>query len=891
MVLKYLSVLFTILITNVLYAQTNKTQNIQPQMSAACDSVLSNNSALIGISYISDDATDYIGSASLNKKVVTNVDIADLPEAVDSLESEYRNTLEDVVTTPHAITLTNTIEPIASIQKKLVKLKELIQLKLNDISKYKVTEKKDDEKKLRTLIQKLEFTAENLVTETYLNSYFRERVNKLVKNAQNLNSLERVILDDWTREFANFDNELKNNPLLVKSDLDYGAFRYDKIKIEHFYPALLESLHRAKENFAELVNNPKSPTYKNTVYPLTYIDQDLERVGTLLYLYHSNNGSAEIRAELTNLVKMISAKSLEFSSSIFTNEVYYNRVKAVAKAGGLNPARQKQVDNLLKSFEESGIGLAPAERAHFLTLKKELSDIQTDYVNNTTEQNTLKNFHVIVTDPAELTGIEPSVVDRAKKNAEELKIQGWAFDSEIDTLFAIYEYAESDDLRKKYWMARNAKNNNGDEFDNTENVKKIVKNLHEIAQLLGYKHHAQRTLSINRMAKTPERVMKFLDDLLEKVKPKADQDLKELMNYKFKVTGDNSPLKPWQVSYWIARYKEEKYNFDDRKLKPYFEANRVQEGAFKVANKLYGLEFTERPDLPVYNPTVKVFEVTRREQKIGLMYVDLYSRRGEKRGGAWMNVLSPQDRTKKGERIPPIVSINANFIKATEGQTYLSFDEVTTLFHEFGHALHGLFSDVELQSQASPKVSWDFVELPSQFMENYVYERQVLDMFAYNENEELLPSELLNAKIESDTFGSANMFLSQLRSGYLDMAYYSEAGASGIDDLTQFESEAVAKLKLLEPTGLERPYATVFSHIMAGGYSAGYYSYKWAEVLDADAFAAFKNSGDIFNSELAVRFENLLSSGGSIDADQLYYEFRGKEPSVDHLLRRSKIIP
>ncbi|MCB0391074.1 MAG: M3 family metallopeptidase, partial [Bdellovibrionales bacterium] len=568
----------------------------------------------------------------------------------------------------------------------------------------------------------------------------------------------------------------------------------------------------------------------------------------------------------------------------------YKKVKYIEQNEKLSENKKIYISKLLTYFDDSGISLQGNERAKFIALNKEQNALTIKFNNNVMAQLNLENFQVHVSDESELEGLPKRVITSAKEKADQLGIEGWVFGSSSENFFAIYDYAKSDALRKRFWIEYNSTNNKGDKFDNQEIVKRLVAIRHEMAKMLGYKNHAERML-VNRMAKTPEKVFQFLNDLADKSRTKATEEVQILQAYRAKITGDNSPFKPWEFRYWSQQYKKDHFNFDKEKLTPYFEITKSLDGIFKVAEKLYGLKFKYRNDLPTYDPTVKVVEVLRaNNEKVGLMYVDLFEREGTKRDGAWMMPLISQSRTLQGERIPPVVSINANFAMASDGSSYLNFDNLTTLFHEFGHALHGLMSNVELKTQTGMSVKWDFVELPSQIMENFCYEMEALKLFAYNDDGELIPEEYIEALKKSDKFGGAFSMMSQLHRGALDMGYYTDLGENGIQDLLSLEQEATKNFQLLELTGLEKPYATSFQHIMVGGYQAGYYSYKWAEVLDADAFAAFEETGDIFNPTISSKFETLLSSGASKDEMQLFIDFRGREPSVDYLLRRTGII-
>jgi peptidyl-dipeptidase Dcp len=818
--------------------------------------------------------------------------------AIKKLHSELKEVVEDVVTSPGSINFRNTLLRITQKLEQIRKIKQEVTL-IHSNKMFRSIEITGSEEKARAkkeveswykvavstdrILQKAKF-------DVFANRLVLERLRQLEKNRKQMSSFEQKVLDHSKIEVRTLELEVEANPLLAPSNLDYGAIPFDDIRLEHFYPAINESYQRALDNLEKILRNKETPNFQNTILAIQNLDSDYDRVETILHIYQGNHGLAEHKEELSSLVKYQQELSADLQALRFTNESLFERVKYVLNNTNLSSDQRRFTNDMLDAFEASGFMMAPAERAEFLKLKKKLSGLTTDFSNNVTDQLTLENYFVHTEDENEISGLDKDTIQRAVSNARKLGLSGWVFDSEISTLVAIFDYADSDDLRKKYWLKRISRNTHGDKIDNQMIVKEIVRLRHELAKMLGYEHFSQKVLE-DRMAKTPERVKGFLRDLLEKVKPRAKEELAELQEYKNQMTGDSSPLKPWQTSYWTRKLKEDKYSFDEQKLKPYFEVNKVLEGAFKLAKRLYGLTFISRPDLPVYNDEVKVFEVVRGSERVGVIYVDLFSRPGIKRSGAWMSAYALQDRLENGERVPPLISINANFTKEAHGPTYLTIDDVTTIFHEFGHGLHGLLSNVNIRSQASPNVYWDAVELPSQFMENFVYERQVLDQFAISSSGEILPDQLLKSLIDSENFGSALQFLGQLKYSLLDIAFYSESGLSPIEDLLAFERQINLETSILLPTGLEKPISASFSHIMSGGYAAGYYSYLWAAVLDKDAYAAFKETGDIYNPELANKFLNFLSVGDSQDPLESYLLFRGKEPSVDHLLRSRKIIP
>lgn len=675
------------------------------------------------------------------------------------------------------------------------------------------------------------------------------------------------------------------NPLLEPSPLPLRALPFDKYQMEHFIPAIEEAVKRVQSRIKAIVKQADSPTFENTAFPLQYANKDLSLIGRVLGIYSNTMTSPKVREAYAYYQK----RAVELSSTIFTNRQLYRRLKEIEKNQPLDPQQRRIIEDTLKTFEDEGVSLSGKKQKEFLALKQELTELSQKFEDNQTDYGSPENFLIVVNDPKEVSGLPDLTIQQAALLARENKKTGWAFGSTGSTYQAVMSFAESDQLRYQLWLKSALEGNDEGPYNNHQILKRIVAIEQKMSRILGYKTFSHKVLQ-DRMAKSPEKVIEFLNQMTKYVLPQAQREMEEIAAFKKEQTGNDELLKPWQTTFWARKLKEARYNFNTEQLKPYFEIDRTINGAFSIAKKLYNLDFVLRTDLPVYEPSVKVFEVRRGPETIGLIYADLFSRPGAKRGGAWMSSVHGQDRNPTGERIPPVVTLNMNIHQNLEGTTLMTVDEVSTLFHEFGHALHGLLSNVKYISHASPDVFWDFVELPSQFMENYVFQRESLDLFArHHITGELIPDELFAAFIKSRNFSSGIAFLSQLQLSYLDMAWYGEKGLTEIDSIYDFEQQEIGHLRLLPPTEERAPKSPHFGHIFGGGYASGYYSYKWAEVLDADAFAAFKESGDIFNPQLAARFEYLLSAGGSEDPALLYRQFRGREPSVDALLEREGI--
>ncbi|MDJ1495749.1 M3 family metallopeptidase [Cytophagaceae bacterium DM2B3-1] len=678
--------------------------------------------------------------------------------------------------------------------------------------------------------------------------------------------------------------EITKNPLLESFQTPHETFPFDRIKNEHYLPALKEAIEAGKKEIDAIVNNPDAPTFENTIAALDQSGSLVDRVSAILF----NLNSAETSPELQKIVKDASPLLSEYGNDIRLNAALFDRIKTVYdQRNELNLSAEGKtlLDKTYKGFARNGANLNEDDKARLREIDVKISELSLTFGEHVL--NETNAFLLEVDNEEDLAGLPEFVREAAKMAAKEKGKSGWAFTLQAPSYMPFMAYGENRELRRKLAMAYNSRAFLGNENDNREIVKNIVALRHKRAQLLGYESHAHFVLE-ERMAGAPKKVIHFLDELLEYAKPVAEQQMQELTQYAKTQGFAEEKLQRWDYAFYSEKLKKEKYAIDDEILKPYFKLENVIDGVFKVANKLFGLNFKENKQIPVYHPEVTAYDVTDDNGNfVSVFYADYFPREG-KRNGAWMTSYRDQ-RILNGKDIRPHVSIVCNFTKPTETKpSLLTFGEVTTLFHEFGHALHGMLSKCTYGSTSGTNVYWDFVELPSQIMENWCYEKEALDLFArHYETNEPIPQELIEKIIASANFMEGYGTLRQLSFGMLDMAYH--GNAQPISDVAEFERQAILQTSLFPETeGINTSVA--FSHIFAGGYSAGYYSYKWAEVLDADAFEYFKEKG-IFNRQVADAFrENVLSKGGSEAPMELYKRFRGQEPSPKALLKRSGLL-
>lgn len=675
-----------------------------------------------------------------------------------------------------------------------------------------------------------------------------------------------------------------SNPFLQDFSTVDHSIPFSKIRVEHFKPALEFRIAEAKKKFEGIKNNPAPASFENTIVALETFAED---VGVVQSVY-SNLEVADASPDLQALAKELYPLISSFGSDISLDGQIFARVKSVFEQRDRLNLNKEQLRLLEKSyidFVRNGALLSAADKDKIRQIDQELSVLGPKFSENVLKAT--NKFELWIDNASDLAGLPDGAIEAAAATAESRGQKGkWFFNLQAPSLMPLLTYAHNRALREKMWRAYNSRSYN-DEFDNQETVKKIVSLRHDRAQLLGFKTHAQYVLA-ERMAKDPETVQKFLSSLLLASKKAAQKDLDEVKNYAEK-KDQVKEFKPWDFAYYSEKLKEEKYSFNEEDLRPYFQLEHVIQGVFDHAKKLYGLKFQEAKDVDVYHPEVKVYKIhDQTDQYVGLFYTDFFPRE-TKKGGAWMTSYREQG-LMHGTIQRPHISIVCNFTKPTPSKpSLLSYDEVQTLFHEFGHALHGMLSNCTYHSLSGANVYWDFVELPSQIMENWVREKEGLDIFArHYQTGEKIPNDLIDRLRASQKFLAGWASLRQLSFASLDIAWHS-TDPSQIMDLDAFEEKATTETRLMERIpGVNNSCS--FSHIFAGGYSAGYYSYKWAEVLDADAFEYFKEKG-LFSPEVAQSFrENILSRGGTEHPMELYKRFRGREPDPEALLRRDGLI-
>lgn len=671
------------------------------------------------------------------------------------------------------------------------------------------------------------------------------------------------------------------NPLLTTFD----EAPFSKIKNEHFKPAFLQGIEDARAEIDAITENSDAPTFDNTIEALEFSGQQLDRISSVFF----NLNSAETNEEIQKIAQEISPLLSEFGNDITLNEGLFKRVKAVydqKDSLDLTVEQSTLLDKKYKSFSRNGANLADDKKKRLREIDAKLAKLKLTFGENVLAETNKYQLHL--TNEADLDGLPEGEKEAAAQMAiSKGKEDGWMITLDYPSYIPFMKYAKNRVLRRKLSLAFGSKGFHNDELDNQENVLEIAKLRFERANLLGYKTHANFVLE-ERMAETPEKVHSFLNELLEKAKPAAEREFKQLEDFAKKLDGIDR-LEKWDSSYYSEKLKQELFNLDDEKLKPYFKLENVINGVFKVAENLFDLNFEEVTDIEKYHEEVKTYKVYDNDKNfISLFYADFHPRAG-KRGGAWMTSFKSQWK-RNGENVRPHISNVCNFTPSTKSKpSLLTFNEVTTLFHEFGHGLHGMLANTTYPSLSGTSVFWDFVELPSQVLENWCYEKEALELFAkHYETGETIPMELVEKIKESATFQEGMQTLRQLSFGLLDMSWHG-IDPIGITDVKAHEDEAFKDTSLYPETP-ETCMSTAFSHIFQGGYSSGYYSYKWAEVLDADAFAYFKEKG-IFNKEVATKFkDNVLSQGGTENPMVLYKRFRGAEPKVEALLERAGLL-
>jgi oligopeptidase A len=666
------------------------------------------------------------------------------------------------------------------------------------------------------------------------------------------------------------------NPLLQ----DFNTAPFSKISNDNYKPAIQKGIAIAKLEIDAITHNSNEPTFENTTVALDFSGEKLNRITSIFF----NLNAAETNDEIQKIAQEVSPWLSEFGNDITLNTALFERVKAVFNVKetlDLSPEQTMLLDKQYKSFARNGANLNKEDKSKLREIDAKLSTLSLKFGENVLAETNAFELHI--TNENDLAGLPESEKEAAKSNDKE----GWVFTLDYPSYIPFLTYIDNRELRKKMAIAAGKKGFQDNAFNNEGVVLEIVNLRHQRANLLSYKTHAHFVLE-ERMAETPENVIDFSNNLLEKAKPAAIKEFNNLEAYAKKLDGIDQ-LQKWDGAYYSEKLKKEIFDLDQEILKPYFKLENVIGGVFEIANSLFDLQFEEVSNIDKYHEDVKTYNVTDTKGNfIAVFYADFHPRKG-KRNGAWMTSYKAQ-QIKNGKNERPHVSIVCNFTKPTETKpSLLTFNEVTTLFHEFGHALHGMLANTTYNSLSGTSVSWDFVELPSQILENWCFEREALELFAkHYETGEVIPMKYVEKIKESASFHEGMQTLRQLSFGLLDMQWHGQ-DPTEISSVKEFENGAFADTKLY-PDVAENVMSTAFSHIFQGGYSAGYYSYKWAEVLDADAFEYFLEEG-IFNKEVATKFkENVLSKGGTEKPMELYKRFRGKEPKPDALLKRAGLI-
>ena len=679
-----------------------------------------------------------------------------------------------------------------------------------------------------------------------------------------------------------------SNPFFEPYNTPHDTVPFDRIKLEHFEEAFMEGIRRENEQIDRIVNNPDRPTFDNTIVvdeddkPEGYYDL-LSRVSTVFF----NLLSAETNDEMDALAQKMQPILTQHANDIRLNKRLFEKIKYVHHHHRyLTKEEQRLLQVEFEGFTRSGALLNDEDKEKLRKLSEEASMLSLQFSQNLLKEN--KDFQLHLTDRKDLAGLPDTAIEAAAQTAREAGKEGWVFTLDFPSYSPFMSYSDRRELRKQMYMAKNTICTHHNDANNIDICKRLINLRREIAQLLGFRSYADYVMK-HRMAGNARNVYRLLDDLVIAYKPVAVKEREAVEKMAKQMEGSRFVMMPWDMGYYSHKLKLKKYNIDAEMLRPYFELDKVISGVFGLANKLYGITFKENKDIPVYHPDVKAYEVFDRDGSyLAVFYADFHPRKG-KQSGAWMTEYQGQWITKKGVNVRPHVSVVMNLSKPTDDKpALLTLGEVETFLHEFGHSLHGMFANTRFESLSGTNVWWDFVELPSQFMENYAVEKDFLSTFAFHyQTGELIPDELIKRIVKSRNFLTGCNCLRQVSFGLLDMAYYTLTEPFD-EDLIRFEQQAWEKAIISQ----QLPYCCMtvqFSHIMAGGYAAGYYSYKWAEVLDADAFSVFQRKG-IFNQQTAQRFrDTILSKGGTEHPMTLYKKFRGAEPSIKALLKRNGI--
>ncbi|MBR6857382.1 MAG: M3 family metallopeptidase [Bacteroidaceae bacterium] len=675
---------------------------------------------------------------------------------------------------------------------------------------------------------------------------------------------------------------MHQNPLLTESPLPYGAPQFDKIQNSDYLPAFQEAFRQGKQEIDSIVANPDAPTFQNTIEALEYSGSLVNKVGAIFY----NLLEADATDELQDIAEKVSPLQTEYSMYISLNDKLFERIKTVynqRESLGLEPDQMKLLEDTYKSFERSGANLSPEDKKKYSEISEKLSLLTLQFQKN--QLSSTNNFQMVLTDEADLAGLPGYIRDMAAQAAKDKGVEGWLFDLSAPSYGGFIKFSDRRDLREKMYRAYNRRAFQ-DEWDNTETIRQIVDLRYQEAALLGYKDYADYKTEL-RMVGNGAAVWDFIEKLRAPALPKAKEEVAELNKYAKSIGFDGDQIRPWDFSYYAEKQRVAKYNLTDEELKPYFRLEDCIDAIFSLANRLYGITF-QPANVPVYHPDVKVYEVRDADGSfLALFYADFFPR-ATKRSGAWMTSFRDL-KIENGVEERPFISLVTNFTKPTaDTPSLITHDEFTTMLHEFGHSLHGILAKGRYPSMTGTSVDHDFVELPSQIMENWGYEKEYLQSFAkHYQTGDALPDSLI-AKIKaSKNYLSAYYHMRQLQFGILDMNYHTQTKPIQ-GEIIKFEKDALISTDVL-PSVPECIISTSFSHIFSGGYAAGYYSYKWAEVLAADGFSLFEEKG-IFDKETARKFRHLLEQGGSVEAAKLYRDFRGHDPEPEALLRQLDII-
>ncbi len=672
-----------------------------------------------------------------------------------------------------------------------------------------------------------------------------------------------------------------NNPLLQDWKTPFGTPPFHLIETIHFTPAVEEAIVSALEEIKIITDNNELPDFENTMAALDRVGETLGRITSILF----NLNSAETNKALQETTKEVSPLLTRFSNDITLNEKLFEKIKIVYESreiSGLNTEQKILTERKFRNFLLGGAALKEDERKRFREISEELAILSLKFEENVLEET--NSFELHITDNDDLAGLPESLLEIASLEAGKRRKEGWVFTLHFPSYVPFMQYSEKRDLREKMIKAYSSRAFRGNKFDNSENALKIANLRLEIARMLGFRTFAEMILG-DRMADTPEKVEIFLEELYQASRPAALRDLEHIRSFAESL-GLKGAIERYDWAYYSEKLKKKLYDIDDEILKPYFSLEKVENAIFGLASTLYGIRISENKMIPVYHPEVKTFEVYDHDNSfLSILYIDYHPRPG-KNGGAWMTSYRDQ-KNENGNDVRPFISIVANFTRPSETRpSLLSFNELTTFLHEFGHSLHGMLTKCTYESLSGTNVARDFVELPSQFMENFAFEKEWLDTWATHYlSDEKIPVEIISKIKEASTFNEGYACYRQLGFGFLDMAWHTTTDPININ-ISDFESAAMAKTELF-PVIEGLNMSASFGHIFGGGYAAGYYGYKWAEVLDADAFSYFTETG-IFNKETAAAFrKNILEKGGTEKPHDLYIRFRGKEPSIDALLKRS----